>query len=369
MEDKFAWLVLSQIPGVGNATFWSLVHRFENPAQVLSSSSNMLQTAVKLGKNQVKGLAQKDEVERVCRRQLRRLEETGCGWLTFADEAYPELLKEITDPPPVLYFRGDKRLLQTSCVAMVGSRASSSYGNRTAFTLARNLAGSGITVVSGLALGIDAEAHRGALAANGKTIGVLGCGIDVVYPRQHTKLFKEIGECGVIISEYPPGTRPEGFRFPARNRIIAGLSKGVVVVEAARKSGSLITAQMALDYGREVYGIPGQVDSFKSEGVHGLLQQGAKLVQSEYDILEDIGAGEYSHAKMTSSVDSDAQPLPSKEARELLAVIEAYPLTREEVLHKSGMDIGQFSECLLLLELDGFIEILPGDKVRKLEAG
>lgn len=366
MEAKFAWMVLSQIPGVGNTTFWSLVRRFGSPMKVLNASSKELQAAIKLSKNQIKGLSQIDEVEKGCRQQLRRLGKNGCNWFTFADEVYPELLKEISDPPPVIYFRGDANLLQTSCIAMVGSRASSSYGSRTAFTLARNLAGRGITVVSGLALGIDAEAHRGALAASGKTIGVLGCGIDVVYPRQHDKLYKKIGENGLIISEYPPGTQPEGFRFPARNRIIAGLSKGVVVVEAARKSGSLITAQMALDYGREVYGVPGQVDSFKSEGVHGLLQQGAKLVQSEYDILEDVFAGQYSDAGMSGSAGNDAHLMLNNESRELLAVIEAYPLAREEILHKSGMEIGQFSECLLLLELDGYIEILPGDEVRKI---
>lgn len=368
MEDKFAWMVLSQIPGVGNTTFWSLVGRFESPVKVLNATSTELQAAVKLGKNQIKGLSQIDEVEKNCRQQLDQLDKIGCNWFTFADEVYPELLREISDPPPVIYFRGDPHLLQTRCIAMVGSRASSSYGNRTAFSLAKKLAGSGITVVSGLALGVDAEAHRGALAASGKTIGVLGCGIDVVYPRQHDKLFQEIGQHCLIISEYPPGTQPEGFRFPARNRIIAGVSKGVVVVEAAKKSGSLITAQMALDYGREVYGVPGQVDSFKSEGVHGLLQQGAKLVQSEFDILEDVFTGLYSDTGMDRLPDTDTHPMLNDESSELLTVIETYPLAREEILHKSGMEIGQFSECLLLLELDGYIEILPGDEVRKVSA-
>ena len=367
MEEKLAWMVLSQIPGVGNATFWSLLRRFESPAKVVNSSAKELQMAVKLSKNQIKGFSQIHEVEKACRQQLGQLRESGSAVLTYVDETYPVLLREISDPPAVLYYRGDPELLQTDCIAMVGSRSSSSYGNRTALTLAKKLSASGVTIVSGLALGVDAETHRGALAVNGQTIGVLGCGIDVVYPRQHAQLFQEIGERGLIISEYPLGTQPEGFRFPARNRIIAGISKGVVVVEAARKSGSLITAQMALDFGREVYGVPGQVDSYKSEGVHALLQQGAKLVQSEHDILEDIVAGGYP----AQPPDSPGAGLPmlTKEARKLLAVIEPYPLGREEILRKSGLEIGQFSECLLLLELDGFIEMLPGDEVRKIDAG
>lgn len=362
-------MTLSQIQGVGNATFWSLVQRYGDPKEVLGRSVTELQAVARLSKSQINGFAQIEETQKACRQQLETLVRTGCDVLTYNDEAYPELLREIIDSPPVLYLRGNASLLRSDCVAMVGSRSSSSYGNRTAFSLAKNLSSAGLTIVSGMALGIDAEAHRGALAATGKTIGVLGCGIDVIYPRQHGPLFQDMSECGIIISEYPLGTAPEGFRFPARNRIIAGLSRGVIVVEAARKSGSLITAQMALDFGREVYGVPGQVDSFKSEGVHLLLQQGAKLVLSERDVLEDIGVEKYLQVDSNSPADKGNHLAMSGEAGELLAIIEPYPLSREEILRKSGLEIGRFSEHLLLLELDGLIEMLPGDEIRKIEAG
>jgi DNA processing protein len=223
-----------------------------------------------------------------------------------------------------------------------------------------------VTVVSGLALGIDAEAHLGALAGQGGTVAVLGCGLDVVYPRQNRGLYKQIGACGALVSEYPLGTGPEGFRFPARNRIIAGLCQGVVVVEAAKRSGSLITAQMALDCGREVFAVPGQVDSCKSEGTHWLLQQGAKLVQKVEDIVDELalpGSKNDAAQNMTSHHDlHDIEP----DALALLGHIESYPLMRDELLEKSGLAPARLSELLLLLELDGLIEVLPGDKLRKI---
>lgn len=365
MVDSTAWMVLSQIPGVGNATFWALVERFGNPENVLGSRVEELAKVAHVGKRQLQGFSQVDDIKRSCQQQLSKLQDIGGMCLTFADEHYPEMLRQISDPPPLLYLRGDKCLLSGCCIAIVGSRASTSYGNRTAFTLAKNLGHAGVTIVSGLALGIDTESHRGALAGEGSTIAVLGCGIDVLYPRQNGPLYKEIAAKGLIVSECPLGTSPEGFRFPARNRIIAGLSKGVVVVEAARKSGSLITAQFALDEGREVYGVPGQVDSFKSGGVHWLLQQGAKLVQSEDDILEDLSLPHSSTMTVAQSAEHSAYPALEPEARQLLKKIEAYPQSRESILHKSGLKISEFSELLLLLELDGFVEILPGDEVRR----
>ncbi len=368
MEASAAWMVLSQIPGVGNATFWSLIEHFGSPENVLASTTKELEKVPRIGKKQLRGFSQIEEVHRSCCQQLRKLENIGGKYLTFADDLYPELLRQISDPPPVLYLRGDTKLLSTCCIAIVGSRASTSYGNRTAFTLAKRLVNAGVTIVSGLALGIDAESHRGALAGEGATIGVLGCGIDVLYPRQHGRLYHEIAEKGVIVSEYPLGTSPEGFRFPARNRIIAGLSKGVVVVEAARKSGSLITAQFALDEGREVYGVPGQVDSFKSGGVHWLLQQGAKLVQSENDILEDLALTHSLATTVDQNRGDSAFFNLEPAARKLLENIETYPQARESLLHKSGLKVSEFSELLLLLELDGFVEILPGDEVRRIDA-
>lgn len=302
-------------------------------------------------------------------RELLRLAGAGATALTFADPHYPSLLKELPDPPPVLYVLGRQELLGMESVAIVGSRAATTYGRRIAFSLAKNLTDCSFTVVSGLALGIDTESHAGALAGRGGTVAVLGCGLDVVYPKQNSGLYKKIAEHGALVSEYPLGTPPEGFRFPARNRIIAGLSRGVVVVEAAKRSGSLITAQIALDCGREVFAVPGQVDSCKSEGAHWLLKQGAKLVQSLNDIVEELGvpvpAGEGDKSRdAAKKKDSGLEP----DAVALLGRLDSYPTPRETLLETAGMVPGRLSELLLVLELEGLIEMLPGDKVRKITA-
>jgi len=366
MEETVDWMVLSQIPGIGLGSFWSLVEHFGSPSEVLQRSPSQLQAGVRIRKNRFQSFSEKDIIRDRCLKQAADLEKLGGKCLSFADPRYPDNLRQISDPPPVLYILGDHNVLQSCCVAIVGSRASTSYGSRTAFNLARKLAARGVSIVSGLALGIDAEAHRGTLAAEGKTIAVLGCGLDVVYPRQNAKLFEEITEKGLIISEYPQGTTPEGFRFPARNRIIAGISRGVVVVEAAKKSGSLITAQLAIDEGREVYAVPGQVDSYKSEGTHWLLQQGATLVQSENDILEDLGLAGI-------ALQSDNEPygkaIPSsleEKAKALLRCLDSYALPRDDLVQKSGLEISEISEYLLVLELEGLIEVLPGNEIRRI---
>lgn len=366
MDEVIEWMVLSQISGIGVAGFWRLVGHLGSPVSVLQSSAGRLKSIPGVSSRQLQGMADLDTVRYNCIEQYKRLQGLGGECLLFNDTGYPERLRHISDPPPLLYCLGNKDLLQSTCIGVVGSRASTSYGNRTAFNLCRRLAASGVTIVSGLALGIDSEAHRGALAAEGKTIGVLGCGVDVVYPRSNRNLFEEMVSRGTIISEYPLATSPEGFRFPARNRIIAGISSGVIVVEAARKSGSLITAQLALDEGRDVYAVPGQVDSYKSEGTHLLLQQGAKLVQSERDVLEDLG---FTADSGLEGHRTEQKQLPSyldEKARELLQCLESYPLVRDELLARSGIDVVEFSEILLLLELDGLVEVLPGDEIRRL---
>lgn len=366
MEDYIEWMVLSQLPGIGPIGFRQLLKHFGDPAIVLRSSKKELRQVPGIRNAFIQGFDGRDQLRDKCLHQLQRLKKMGGHCLSCRDDDYPQLLKELKDPPPLLYLLGDKKILNSCCVGVVGSRAATSYGRRTAFSLAKRLAEKGVTIISGLALGIDTESHKGALAATGKTVAVLGCGIDVVYPRQNIKLFEQIGSEGVIVSEYPLATAPEGFRFPARNRIIAGMSLGVLVVEAAKKSGSLITAQIALDEGREVYAVPGQVDSYKSEGTHWLLQQGAKLVQSEMDILEELRIDvdcKFEPQEMRPQVaDSFLEP----GAAQLLEYIEPYPCSRDILIEKSGLEVPVFSELLLVLELEGYIEILPGDEIRRL---
>jgi len=359
------WIALSLVPGLGMNSYWRLIDYFNSPTSVLQASQKELCMIPGIQKRQIAGLASRDTVLRCGQEELAKLVAKGAEALSLEDPVYPELLRQIADPPPVLYILGKKELLQKDAVAIVGSRAATVYGKRTACSLAGNLARSSVGVVSGLALGIDAEAHAGSLAAGGATVAVLGCGLDVVYPRQNSGLYQKISEQGVLVSEYPLGTRPEGFRFPARNRIIAGLSQGVVVVEAARKSGSLITAQLALDYGREVFAVPGQVDSHKSAGTHWLLQQGAKLVSRVEDIIEELPGHTMSYGSERSVSSRDKLLDLDPDAEQLLNYIESYPQTRDQLMEHSGLSPARMSELLLFLELEELVEVLAGDKVRR----
>ncbi len=361
------WMALSFVPGLGGRGIRQLMDRFGTPAAVFSACKNNkgLGKGCGVRKNVSAALANPAPLREKALSQLQRLQTGGAEAICPDDERYPHLLREIADPPPVLYVQGKIDLLLSPCVAMVGSRSATGYGRRSGFSLARDLASAGVTVVSGLALGIDGEAHSGALSVQGGTIGVLGCGLDVVYPRQNSRLYGQIRSNGLLVSEYPLGTRPDGFRFPARNRIIAGMSRGVVVVEAARKSGSLITAEMAMDEGRDVFAVPGQIDSFKSGGTHWLLQQGAKLVQSVEDILVELGGCPQNSGSEAGSQASAPKLDIDPEANKLLQAIDVYPAPRNELIAATGLGPAKIAELLLLLELEGLIELLPGDEIRR----
>jgi len=223
-------------------------------------------------------------------------------------------------------------------------------------------------VISGMALGIDAAAHRGSLDAGGKTVAVLGCGLDISYPPQNKTLFHQITEQGAVVSEYTLGTKPDSFRFPARNRIISGLARGVLVVEAAKRSGSLITAQLALEQNREVFAVPGRIDSFKSVGTHSILQQGAKLVYSIRDILEEFppdGSSSVGAGYVPDQI-SDESPVLDEGGKIIFELLDVYPLDIESIIRQSGLSARQVSETLLLLEMHGLVEALPGKHFRRL---
>lgn len=363
------WIALGLIPGLGNRTILQLVEHFDDPASVFAACKKGGESCKRIKAKLLTPLSSPEPFRTQAKSLLQRLHSGGATALCLADADYPELLKTIADPPHVLYAQGNVELLHSSCVAMVGSRAATAYGKRAAFALARDLADAGATVVSGLAIGVDSEAHRGALSVHGATIGVLGCGLDVTYPRQNARLYEKIRREGLLLTEYPLGTKPDGFRFPARNRIIAGLSHGVVVVEAAKKSGSLITAEMALDEGREVFAVPGQIDSFKSSGAHWLLQQGAKLVQSAEDILVDCGGGLGTLSAVSAGRTVSPVNSIDRESAELLEEIDVYPSARNELIARSGLSSAKIAELLLLLELEGLVEMLPGDEVRRVGKG
>ena len=273
--------------------------------------------------------------------------------LRRGEPAYPPFLAAIHDPPSALWVRGtvELELLSRPCVAVVGARACSSYGRAVARSLSRELAASGVVVVSGMARGIDGEAHRGALEAGGLTVAVLGCGIDRDYPAAHGELARRICEHGLIVSEYEPGVEPAPWRFPARNRLIAGLSRAVVVVEARERSGALITVDFALEQGRDVLTVPGEITSSLSAGSNALLRLGAAPALSSDDVLEAIGI----------VVERQAPPEPEGDAGRLLAALRDTPATADELARATGLAAADVASLLVELELDG--RVSAGDGV------
>ena len=290
--------------------------------------------------------------------------------LDRSDERYPAWLRAIPDPPAVFYCDGLPEPRDRQAVAIVGSRRATPYGLRATETLARELSGAGFTIVSGFARGIDAAAHRAALEAGGRTIAVLGCGLDVAYPPGHARLREEIAKCGAVITEFAPGTPPWASNFPRRNRIISGLSLGVVVVEAAEDSGSLITARLALEQGREVFAVPGPVDAPLSRGPHGLIKQGAKLVETVDDIVEELLPQlDSASVPKRRPVLSKATEIPnlSPEERLVWDQMSREPLHLDELTEHSGLTPAGVAGILLGLELKGAVRQVPGQRYYRLK--
>ncbi|MCX5863767.1 MAG: DNA-processing protein DprA [Deltaproteobacteria bacterium] len=363
MDIRHQWLSLAFTPGLGPATLKKLVERFGSARQILAANRKALEECPFLRKDSLASLCdQRPIAEAAADQELRRAENAGITLLCWDDPLFPPLLKEISDPPVILYVLGSPQLLSAPGIAMVGARAASSYGLQVAERLATELSRHDLVITSGLALGIDTAAHRGALAAGGKTIAVMGCGLDIIYPSQNKKTHEQIIAHGAIISESPLGTQPEAFRFPARNRIISGLSLGVVVVEAAHRSGTLITAHQALEQGRDVFAIPGRIDSPKSEGCHRLIQEGAKLVHSAADILEELALTTLASPQATRP---QAPSLPPEEEK-VFSLLEVYPRNIEEIILAAQLPAHRISEILLHLELRGLVASLPGNQYQRL---
>jgi len=290
--------------------------------------------------------------------------------IALADERYPAWLRAIPDPPAVLYCDGQIELQDRQAVAIVGTRQATPYGLRITETLARELSQVGFTIVSGLARGIDAAAHRAALAAGGRTLAVLGCGLDVAYPSEHASLQAEITGSGAVLSEFAPGTPPRPSHFPQRNRIISGLSLGVVVVEADEHSGSLITARLALEQGREVFAVPGPIDAPLSRGPHGLIKQGAKLVETVDDIVEEL-LPQIERPRRASKSSEKVLAVPglpdfSSEEQTVLALMSREPLHLDELTERSHLTSAVAAGILLGLELKGVVRQLPGQRYYRL---
>lgn len=361
-EECVPWLALARVKGMGCASFKRVADHFSDPRRAFSASEKELAQVPGLDRGAVEGLLTFSGWDEV-RKEISRAFEVGARIVPFNAPNYPARLRMIPDPPPFLYIKGEIREGDEKAVAIVGSRSASDYGIRITRELCQSLASLGFTVVSGMARGIDGEAHEAALGVGGRTVAVLGSGVDVVYPPEHKGLYEKICQGGAILSELPTGTPPLSHNFPPRNRLISGLSLGVVVVEATEKSGSLITAGLALEQGREVFAVPGEAGASRSRGTHRLIRQGAKLVESVEDIVEEIAP--QLMASVGARQKNPPPSLPSNmslEARKIFELVLGCPLQIDEVIQASGLSPAKVSEVLLELEIKGFLKQLPGKR-------
>ena len=357
-----SWLQLSLTPGLGLSTIRSLLRQFGLPEAVLARR-----------RAELAALAPAAAVEAMDSPPVRQAVEAALRWaaaagdhhvITLADDAYPRTLLEIADPPLLLYAKGRAELLQQPAIAIVGSRNASAQGESNAQQFAKALSAAGLAVISGLALGIDAAAHRGGLEAKGSTIAVLGTGIDVLYPPRNAELARRIAQDGLLVSEFALGTPATAHNFPRRNRLISGLAQGCLVVEAALPSGSLITARCAADQGREVFAIPGSIHSPLAKGCHALIKSGAKLVECADDVLVELAGFRPSGAATTrAAID------PASTAHPLLGIMGHDPVDVDSLCARAGLPADQVAAELLRLELDGSVAALPGGLYQRLEKG
>ena len=365
MTSREAYIALNMIDGVGPIRVRALLDQFGTPEAILSASRAELMRVEGVGEEVTRNITGWHETIKLDE-ELARIEKSGVRVVTREDGEYPQHLREIYDPPLVLYVRGTLIENERLAIGIVGSRRTTLYGQEMSRKLAYQLARVGMTIVSGLARGIDTEAHRGALQAKGRTVAVIGCGIDVVYPPENKKLTDEIVEKGgAVVTEFPFGVQPDRQNFPMRNRIISGWSLGVVVVEANLKSGALITAKQAMEQGREVFAVPGRADSILSRGTNKLIKDGAKLTEDAEDVLSEF---EYliPRTAQTASAEADGSggTKPALKLTELeekvMAQISHEEVAIDEIIRASGLTSAAVSATLVGLEMKRFVRQLPG---------
>lgn len=355
MTSKEALVVLNMLEGIGPVIVRRLLEVFSSPERILSTSRGKLLQVPGVGEEIAGALCAWEESVNLAA-ELERCEAFGCELVTAADGCFPSQLGQIYDPPIVLYVKGSITKQDHSGVALVGARRSTHYGRDTARRLAQQLAGVGVTVVSGGARGIDSAAHNGALHGGGRTICVLGNGINRIYPPENRALFDRIAENGAVMTQFPFNRPADRQSFPIRNRIVAGMTMGTVVVEANAKSGALITANMANDYGRQVFAVPGPVHSPCSKGCHELIKNGAKLCESMEDILTEF---EYLFPA-TPTTPKTVVPSLSEDERRLIELIQANDVHVDQLVRDSGLSVSSLSVMLLQLEMKGFVVQQPG---------
>jgi DNA processing protein len=349
------WLRLSKLE-LAPRRAASLIDKFGSPEAVFSATEAELRSVEGLTGRSLEKLLAAEPAD--LDKSLDILEKKNIQMITFQDKDYPANLLQTIDPPIVLFTRGELKEADKFSVAIVGSRKASVYGKSMAERIAKDLSNRGLSIISGGARGVDAAAHRGALSAGGRTVAVLGCGIDICYPGEHKDLFDRIAENGAVVSEYSPGTPPEGWRFPARNRIISGISLGVLVVQAPLNSGSLITARYAQEQGKDIFVLPGNVDDLRNQGGHALIRDGATLVESADQILEDLGIQieETPRPQLTFAFES-----LTEEERKLVELLSLQPKHMDQIILESKLSTSQVTGMMTMLEMKGIVKRVPGN--------
>ncbi|TKJ30142.1 DNA-protecting protein DprA [bacterium (candidate division B38) B3_B38] len=371
MEDKdYYWLALALVPGVGRITFHRLLEKYGSPEKVFSASWEELSSFPLLRRESIEHIY-RFKIKEKAEKEIEKAKKMGVSLVNLQNQQYPPNLKTIPDPPLILYIKGELVEEDRHSIAIVGTRHASTYGRSVTEKLSGELAARGVCIISGLARGIDTLAHRGALSAGGRTIAVMGCGLDEVYPRENRKLLREIEARGVVCSEFPFGTHPEPGNFPVRNRIISGLSLGTIVVEADERSGALITAKLALEQGREVFAVPGNITSRNSLGTNYLIKRGAKLVQQWEDVVEELPypSREAIEKRATLAPEAAKSELPLTDSERAIYHLLSpdKPLHIDQLAESLGLDYNLLLSHLLSLEIKKKIVQLPGKLfIRKL---
>jgi DNA processing protein len=354
-DPRFYWFALNTVPNIGNVRYATLVRRFGSARAALEAPPSELRRIPDIGDKAVQSITSEVDYAEA-EKQIGLLEKAEAKMIALLDEDYPSPLKKIYDPPPFLLIKGDLLPEDSNAVAIVGCRVCTSYGAQIAEQLAKALSAAGLTIVSGLARGIDSAAHRATLKAGGRTIAVLGCGLDVIYPPENESLYEEIAHAGAIVSEFPFGFKPDKYNFPSRNRIISGLSRGVIVVEAGRGSGALLTAQHALDQNREVFAVPGNISSAASFGTNELLKQGAIPVTTPADVLLALG---YDPRRKSAAPPREVVGLAIEEQK-VFDTLTDQPQQIDNLSQNLSKPVSEVLSLLLGLEMAGLIRQLPG---------
>lgn len=362
VEDLYCYLALNDVPGIGRVLYKRLIEAFASPEAVFSASLSALKDVEGINDKIIKELKDFRPDDKKIKDELHKIKDSGIRFITLNDNDYPQNLKSIYDPPPYLYVRGDFKNEDRLSVAIIGSRSATNYGRQITETISKELSSLGITIVSGMARGIDSFAHQSALDAGGRTIAALGCGIDIVYPPENKGLMMRIKDSGAVISEFPFGTPPEAVNFPQRNRLISGISLGTVVIEAADDSGSLITANYAVEQGRELFAVPGNVTSRMSKGSNSLIKKGAKLINSADDIIEELIPQLKGELKDIRSLKNSAAIANlSDEERLIFDNISLEPKHIDRLTIESKIPASKASALLMNLELKGAVKRLSGN--------